>query len=148
VVGKLCVVREAALGDAPVRCKVARTGRSKSPFPGPSFQLASVDGCASLCEENAVARRLLVVDALEFIATVSGTELIEVDMLPTTTASDIPATTAPFGSAGNAKLTVVGNEAVAVLGTDVVLEPPPPPPHAGNKRKLAARISARRTLAS
>jgi hypothetical protein len=89
-----------------------------------------------------------VVAALPFIDIVSGIGLIDVDMPPTTTASEIPTMREPFGSAGSDKLIELADGTIAVLGSEVLLEPPPPPPQAGNNRKTAAIIRAQRTLAS
>ena len=82
-----------------------------------------------------------------FIVTVSATDEMFAAMLPTTSASEMPAIVEPCGSAGNDKVTSLIDGARADVGRAVVLEPPPPP-HPANNDKPAARISARRTPAS
>ncbi|MGH7661269.1 MAG: hypothetical protein ACRENA_10205 [Vulcanimicrobiaceae bacterium] len=88
-----------------------------------------------------------VVPLVGFIVSVNATDETLAEMLPTISASEMPAMSEPFGSAGNDNVTLSVDGATAEAGSDTALDPPPPP-HPANNDKPAARISARRTPAS
>jgi len=71
-----------------------------------------------------------------------------VEMLPTMSASEIPASIPPFESAGTPSVIEFGAlvESEPAAGRTLDAPPPPPLPHPENKREAAAITSARRTL--
>lgn len=77
-----------------------------------------------------------------------GTDAIDVVMLPTSNASEMPAIVEPFASAGSESVRFAGDAgSIDKEGIDGALVCPPPP-QPDNNVKPAATKSARRTLVS